>query len=86
VVVVTSEFETHARNMASLLGHADLAVLVMPYPLEARPDDELRAIAAEYWPQALELLGAAERPDRAAARTVRPSERDQRSGATGEAS
>jgi hypothetical protein len=58
VVVVTSEFETHARNMASFLGHADLAVLVLPYPLEARPDDELRAIAAEYWPKALELLGA----------------------------
>jgi hypothetical protein len=59
VVVVTSEFETHARNMASFLGHADLAVLVLPYPLEARPDDELRAIAAEYWPKALELLGVA---------------------------
>lgn len=58
VVVVTSEFETHARNMASFLGHGDLEVLVLPYPLEARPDDELRAIAAEYFPKALELLGA----------------------------
>jgi hypothetical protein len=58
VVVVTSEFETHARNMASFLGHRDLAVLVLPYPLEARPDDELRAIAGEYYPKALELLGA----------------------------
>jgi len=61
VVVVTSEFETHARNMASFLGHAGLEVLVLPYPLEARPDDELRAIAAEYYPKALELLGAGER-------------------------
>jgi hypothetical protein len=58
VVVVTSEFETHARNMASFLGHGDLEVLVLPYPLEARPDDELLAIAAEYYPKALELLGA----------------------------
>jgi len=57
VVVVTSEFETHARNMASFLGHGDLEVLVLPYPLEARPDDELRAIAVEYFPKALELLG-----------------------------
>jgi hypothetical protein len=81
VVVVTSEFETHARNMASFLGHGDLEVLVLPYPLEARPDDELRAIAAEYWPAALDLLGAAERPDGAAARTVRSSERDQSGGA-----
>jgi hypothetical protein len=60
VVVVTSEFETHARNMASFLGHGDLKVLVLPYPLEARPDDELMSIAAEYFPKALELLGVSE--------------------------
>jgi hypothetical protein len=57
---VTSEFETHARNMASFLGHGNLKVLVLPYPLEARPDDELMSIAAEYFPQALELLGVSE--------------------------
>jgi hypothetical protein len=57
VAVVCSEFETHARNMARFLGHGDLKVLVMPYPLEARPDDELRAIALEYYPRALALLG-----------------------------
>jgi len=62
VVVVTSEFETHARNMASFLGHGDLEVLVLPYPLEARPDDELRAIAIEYFPNALELLGVTDAP------------------------
>jgi hypothetical protein len=55
---VTEEFATHAHNMAHHLGHGDLRVLVLPYPLEARPDDELRAIAAEYWPKALVLLGA----------------------------
>jgi hypothetical protein len=43
--------------MATHLGHGDLAVLVLPYPLEARPEEELRAIAAEYYPRALELLG-----------------------------
>jgi len=57
VAIVCSEFESHARNMARFLGHGDLKVLVMPYPLEARPDDELRAIALEYYPKALELLG-----------------------------
>jgi hypothetical protein len=57
IVVVCSEFETHARNMARFLGHGDLKVLVMPYPLEARPDDELLKIADEYYPQALDLLG-----------------------------
>jgi hypothetical protein len=43
--------------MASFLGHGALEVLVLPYPLEARPDDELRAIAAEHYPKALALLG-----------------------------
>jgi hypothetical protein len=57
IVVVCSEFETHARNMARFLGHGDLKVLVMPYPLEARPDDELLQIAETFYPQALGLLG-----------------------------
>jgi hypothetical protein len=57
VVVVCSEFETHARNMARFLGHPDLKVLVLPYPLEARPEEELLQIADEYYPQTLELLG-----------------------------
>ena len=57
LVVVCSEFETHARNMARFLGHPDLKVLVLPYPLEALPEAELLQIADEYYPQALELLG-----------------------------
>ena len=65
VVVVTSEFETHARNMASFLGHGDLEVLVLPYPLEARPDDELRTIAAEYWPAASSCSACSRRHERA---------------------
>jgi hypothetical protein len=57
VVVVCSEFETHARNMARFIGHPNLKVLVLPYPLEARPEGELLQIAEEYYPQAVELLG-----------------------------
>ncbi len=57
LVVVCSEFETHARNMARFIGHPNLKVLVLPYPLEARPAGELLEIAEEYYPQALELLG-----------------------------
>lgn len=57
VVAVTTEFETHARNMASHLSHPDLKVLVLPYPLEARPEAELRQIAEDYYPVFLELLG-----------------------------
>jgi len=29
---------------------------VLPYPLEARPAEELREIAVEYYPRFLELL------------------------------
>ncbi len=57
IAVVTEEFETHARNMARFLGHGDLKILVLPYPLEARPDDELMKIAAEHYPAAMALLG-----------------------------
>jgi hypothetical protein len=57
VAVVTEEFETHGRNMATFLGHGDLQVLVLPYPLEARPDDELQRIAEEHYPTALAMLG-----------------------------
>lgn len=57
IAVVTDEFATHGRNMASHLGHRDLRILVLPYPLEARPHDELLAISAAAYPEALDLLG-----------------------------
>ena len=57
VAVVTEEFETHGRNMATFLGHGDLRVLVLPYPLEARPDEELQRITEEHYPTALAMLG-----------------------------
>lgn len=57
VAVVCEEFETHGRNMATHLGHPDMKVLVLPYPLEARPEEELHQIAEEYYPRFLELVG-----------------------------
>ena len=44
--------------MAANGGRAGLRVLVLPYPLESRPEKEVRDIAHEYWPQLLELIGA----------------------------
>jgi hypothetical protein len=58
VAIVCEEFIVHGRNVATHLGHSDLKILVLPYPLEARPGEELRAIAEEYYPQVLALLGA----------------------------
>jgi hypothetical protein len=57
VVAVCEEFEVHGRNMATSLGHGDLKHLVLPYPLEGRPEKEIREIAHEHYPRFLELLG-----------------------------
>lgn len=58
VAVVCEEFVGHGRSSAAFLGHPDLKLLVMPYPLEARPEPDLRAIAAAWYPRCLALLGA----------------------------
>jgi hypothetical protein len=55
--VVCEEFEVHAHNVARHVGHGDMNVLVLPYPLEARPVEELEQIARDYYPKVLELLG-----------------------------
>jgi hypothetical protein len=57
IAVVTDEFATHGANMANHLGHGDLRILVLPYPLEARPADELLAISADAYPKAMAMLG-----------------------------
>jgi hypothetical protein len=57
LVAVCDEFEIHGRNMANALGHRDLKHLVLPYPLEGRPEKEIREIAHDYYPRFLELLG-----------------------------
>jgi hypothetical protein len=55
---ICEEFVTHARTTASFLGHPELKVLVLPYPLETRPESELQAIAEQYYPRFLTLVGA----------------------------
>jgi hypothetical protein len=57
IAIVCEEFTVHAHNVARHVGHGDLSVLVLPYPLEARPEEELRRIADDFYPQVLELLG-----------------------------
>ena len=62
VVVVTEEFEAFAHRMAAHNGHPSLRVLVLPYPLEGRPDEEVRQIAADAYPRLLRTLGVPDRP------------------------
>jgi hypothetical protein len=56
--VVTAVFEDLAQRMAEHNRRPDLKVLVMPYPMEDKPVDEVREIARACYPQLLALLGA----------------------------
>jgi len=58
VVVVTAEFEAHGRRIAAHHGHPSLPMIVLPYPLEGRPDEEVRSIASNAYGDVLVALGA----------------------------
>ena len=57
VVVVTEEFLALAHTMAANAGRSGLRVHALPYPLETRPESEVRAIAVQHWPLLLATLG-----------------------------
>jgi len=57
VVAVTEEFAPIAARIATLEAHSGLGRLVLPYPLEGRPDEEVHAIAVDAYPRLLDLLG-----------------------------
>jgi len=57
---VTAEFEHLAHTMAANAGRQALRVHVLPYPLESRPEADVRVIAREHWARLLETLGASE--------------------------
>ncbi len=58
MVVVTTEFDRFATQIATHHGHPSLRKLVLPYPLEGRPEQELQQIATDAYPQLVELVGA----------------------------
>jgi hypothetical protein len=43
--------------MSRLKGHPNLRQLVLPYPLEGRPDEEVARIAEDAYPRLLASLG-----------------------------
>ena len=57
VAIVTEEFQTHGLNVANMEGHSGLKQLILPYPLENRPETELRQIADVWYPKLLGLIG-----------------------------
>jgi hypothetical protein len=56
VVVVTAVFENLARTAGRAQGYPDLRMLVLPHPMEARPESEVRAIARERFAALVGLL------------------------------
>ena len=57
VAVVTQEFEALAHTMAANAGRPGLRVFVLPYPLETRPEEEVREIARDHWRSVLRTIG-----------------------------
>lgn len=56
--VATAHFEPLARALAKRGGRSGLRLQVLPYPLDTRPEDEVREIAREHFPALLATLGA----------------------------
>ena len=58
VAIVTESFADLARQMADHNQRPGLNVLVLPYPLDDLPEEEIRDVAREYYPRLLKMLGA----------------------------
>jgi hypothetical protein len=58
VFVATEHFERLARVLTEDAGFADIRMTILPYPLEGRPEAEIREIARNAYPSMLASLGA----------------------------
>jgi hypothetical protein len=56
VVVVTAVFENLGRTAARAQGHPDLRMLVLPHPMESRPEPEVRQIARDRFAELIACL------------------------------
>ncbi|HSS09259.1 MAG TPA: hypothetical protein VLL25_05210 [Acidimicrobiales bacterium] len=54
---MTEEFVPIATQIANLNSHPNLRQLVLPYPLEGLPDEEVRTIANDAYPHLKKVLG-----------------------------
>ncbi len=55
-MVVTAVFENLGRAAARAQGYPDLPMLVLPHPMEARPETEIREIARARFADLIRLL------------------------------
>jgi hypothetical protein len=57
VAVTTQHFEQLGRGIAAQKGRRGLRIHVLPYPLDTRPEAEVREIARHHYPALLQRLG-----------------------------
>ncbi len=57
VAVVTQSFEDLAYRMREHNRRPNLNVLVHPYPLEDQPQERVRAVARQFYPALVDMLG-----------------------------
>ena len=57
VAVVTEEFVPLAEIMARNMERPGLRLCVLPYPLDTRPEPEVRQIAHDFWGSLMDSLG-----------------------------
>jgi Fe-S cluster biogenesis protein NfuA len=56
--VVTEQFAALAGTLSGHYQRPGLRTQVLPFPLQNRPEDEVRSVAVDYFPALLETLGA----------------------------
>jgi len=57
VVVTTEAFRPLAESIATMEGHAGLALLEFPFPLEGLPENDVRSIARERFAVLVDAMG-----------------------------
>lgn len=58
VAVTTEHFERLGRGLAAQRGRPGLRIHVLPYPLDTRPETEVRELARDHYPALLQGMGA----------------------------
>jgi len=61
-VVVTAVFENLGRTAARAQGYPDLRMLVLPHPMEARPETEIRDIARRRFAELIGMIAGRAEP------------------------
>jgi hypothetical protein len=57
VAVCTEQFRSLGETLATSAGRSTLPLITLPFPLDTRPEAEVRELAHTFLPELLRLLG-----------------------------